>query len=310
MKRALTVLAALGLLVSLAAPALAAGKDLPETGRVLISIGGDVDLPAGEQADAVIVVNGDAHIFGTANGVVVIDGTATLTSATVESVFVVNGTAELQAGTTVLHDVLELDGTISRADGVSIGGSIRGVESDLASIGLFIGAAAVILWIGFGAATLTAGLLLAGLAARQVRAAGSLISHEPGKTAIAGLLALIVPPILAVLAMVTLVGIPLGVSLLVFVWPTVAFIGYLVAAIWLGEWVLRRGNPQAQPAARPYGAAVVGLLIAFVLGFVPLVTFVISFFGLGAVVLAAWRTLRGHGTAQPIMQTQLAPAAG
>ena len=167
-----------------------------------------------------------------------------------------------------------------------------------------------LIWIGIGVATVLAGLLLAGLAARQVRAAWQLISHQPGRTAIAGLLALIIPPIVAVLAMVTIVGIPTGFSLLVFVWPTLAFIGYLVAAIWLGEWVLARMRGQRVETERPYFAAVVGLLITFVLGFVPLFTAVISLFGLGAVTLSAWRTLRGGGASQVAFQPQAAVAAG
>lgn len=110
--------------------------------------------------------------------------------------------------------------------------------------------------------------------------------------------------------MITIVGIPIGFSLLVCVWPTLAFIGYLVAAIWLGEWALGRMRGTAIETERPYFAAVIGLLITFVLGFVPLFTAVISFFGLGAVVLAAWRTLRGGGAPQPVFQPQAAVAAG
>ena len=69
-----------------------------------------------------------------------------------------------------------------------------------------------------------------------------------------------------------------------------------------------RGTPVE--AERPYFAAVIGLLITFVLGFVPLFTAVISFFGLGAVVLAAWRTLRGGGAPQLVLRPQTAAAAG
>jgi hypothetical protein len=46
-----------------------------------------------------------------------------------------------------------------------------------------------------------------------------------------------------------------------------------------------------------------------VLGFVPLFTAVISLFGLGAVVLAGWRTLRGRGASLAAAQPQTAAAA-
>jgi len=100
------------------------------------------------------------------------------------------------------------------------------------------------------------------------------------------------------------IGIPTGIGLLVVIWPAVAFIGYVVAAIWLGEWLLSR-RAGATPAERPYRAAVIGLLVAFVIGFVPTATAVLSIFGLGAVVLVAGRTMHG-GAPQPMLRTQSA----
>ena len=61
------------------------------------------------------------------------------------------------------------------------------------------------------------------------------------------------------------------------------------------------------PADRPYAAAAVGLIVAFVLGLIPLVSAVLSILGLGAVVLASWRTLRGNQTlTQPSPQATAA----
>ena len=308
MNRLLALLAAVTLMLGLAGTALAADEELIHTGRVLIATGGDVEVAAGEQADAVIVIGGDARIAGTVNTLVVVDGTATVSGATLETIAVINGTVDLTARTTVSGDVMRFDSTITRADGVLIGGSIKDMADDVAAFGVFMGAAVILMWIGFGIATLLAGLLVAGLAARQVRVATSLISHEPGKTVLVGLLALVVPPFLSFLAMITIVGIPTGIGLLVIVWPAVAFIGYVVAAIWLGEWILRQRSGST-PAARPYAAALLGLVIAFVIGFVPLVTAILSIFGLGAVVLASWRTLRGPGTPRQVVQTQPVPAA-
>ena len=306
MKRIIPLLAAIALLAGLAGSAIAADEALPISGRVIFVAGGDVDIPAGEQADAVVVIGGNARIDGTVNALVVIDGTATTRGATLETLAVINGSAELAAGTTVLGDVHRLGSTITRADGVEISGSIRDLSGDIAAFGLFIGAAAIILWIGFGLATLLVGLLVAGLAARQVRTATALISRETGTTILVGLLAIVVPPVAAVLLMVTVIGIPAGIGLLVVLWPAVAFIGYIVAAIWLGEWLLGRRSPEAPQAARPYAAAAIGLGVGFVIGLVPFVTAILSILGLGAVVLASWRTLRG-GTAQPRIQTQPAP---
>lgn len=307
MKTLAPLLAAMALLAGLAGGALAADEALPDTGRVVFVAGGDVEIPAGEQADAVVVIGGHARVDGTVNALVVIDGTATTRGATLETLAVINGSAELAAGTTVLGDIHRFGSTITRADGVEISGSIRDLSGDIAAFGLFIGAAAIILWIGFGLATLLVGLLVAGLAARQVRSATALIGRETGMTILAGLLAIVVPPIVAVLLMVTVIGIPAGIGLLVVLWPAIAFIGYIVAAIWLGEWLLGRRNPEGVPAERPYAAATLGLVVGFVIGLVPFVTAILSILGLGAVVLASWRTLRGGMAHHPI-ETQPAAA--
>lgn len=301
-KKLILLLAVAALTLGLTSVAFAASEALPHTGRVIF-VAGDIEVAAGEQADAVIVFGGDVRVAGTVNTLVVFDGVARLQGATVETVAVATGSVQLDARTTVLGDVLRLDADVVRADGAVIGGVVKDVAGDVAAFGIFMGFAALAIWIGFGIATLIVGLLVAGLAGRQARATASLIRQEPGTTALTGLLALIVPPVLAVLAIATIIGIPAGLGLLFVVWPAVVFIGYIVAAIWLGEWLLgRRGD--AVLAERPYAAVTVGLLVAFVVGLIPLVTAVLSVLGLGAVVLAAWRTLRSSGTRVPSLQTQ------
>lgn len=290
-KSLVAVLVALVLALGIAAVALGADETLPHTGRVLVSTEGDVTLPAGEHADVVIAINGDATIAGTAGAVIVVGGVATLIDATVESLVIADGSAELRGGTAILGDVHTFDATVNRGSAM-IGGEVRDVSHDLATLGLFMGVAALLLWVGFGIATLLAGLLLAALASRQLRTTTRIIGREPGRTALAGLLALVVPPVLAGLAMATVVGIPAGFGLLVVAWPMLAFIGYLVGAVWLGSWLTGRTRPGADDGGRPYGATVIGLVVAFVIGLVPIATAILSFFGLGAVVLAAWRTLR------------------
>lgn len=305
MKKVLALVGALAFTLAMTGITYAA-DGFEDSGRVLFAFGGDIDVAAGEQADAVVVISGDARISGTVTTLIIADGTATTTSgALLDSITVFNGTADLASGTTVRGDVNRFNSDVNRAEGVQVGGSVRDLTSDVASFGLFLGAAAILLWIGFAVATILVGLLVAGLAARQVRLATGLISHEPGKTFLVGLLAILVPPILAVIAFVTIIGIPASLGLLLVLWPITAFIGYMVAAIWLGEWLLGRSN--RAPAERPYMAAIVGLAVAFVLGFIPLISAVISIFGLGAVVLAAWRTLR-RGTAPEVPQMQPSPA--
>ena len=169
MKKVFMLIAAMALALGMTGSALAAAEELPDTGRVLFVAGGDVEVAADEQADAVIVINGDARIAGTVNSLVVVDGTATVSGATVEGIAIVNGTLELEAGTTVLGDIGQLNSEIVEAEGVVMGGSVNDLTGEVAGFGAFIGAAALAIWVGVGIATLVVGLLMAGLAARQMR---------------------------------------------------------------------------------------------------------------------------------------------
>lgn len=306
MKKLFVLLALVALMLGWAGTALAADEELTHTDRFLLVTGGDIEIAADEQANAVVVFDGNARIAGTVNTLVVVGGTATV-DGSLATLVIAGGTANLGPDATVQGDVLRFDATVTGVEQATVGGEVRDMAGDVAAWGIFIGLAALAVWVGFGIATLLVGLLVAGLAARQVRQATALISREPGMTALAGLLAIVVPPILAVLAILTVIGIPAGIGLLFVAWPAVAFIGYIVAAIWLGEWLLSR-REGAVPAERPYAAATLGLVVAFVIGLVPLVSAILSIFGLGAVVLAALRTLRRPGTPERPLRTEPAAA--
>jgi hypothetical protein len=178
---------------------------------------------------------------------------------------------------------------------------VTDLAATLVGIGAFLGPALLLMWIGFGLATIAAGLLLAGLAARQVRAAEGIISQEPVLALAAGIVGVFVFPILAILLIASLIGAPLGVGILLWILPLVAFVGYLVAGIWLGEWILRRTSSESI-RERPYLAAFIGVLILQALGVVPvlsIVTMIASLFGFGALLVLSFRTLRSHTASQP-----------
>ena len=300
MRRIAGLLGACLIVLAVAVPAvLAAEPTLPHTGRVLMGFGGDVDLSSGEQADVLLVGQGDASVVdGTVNTVVVLDGHLVLRDATVETVVVVGGSVDLQGATHVLGDVRSIESAVTRAPSAVVDGAIKGVDAELLLLGSFLAPALLLFALGVALATLVAGLVLVALASRQVRAAERLIVHEPGSVFVVGLLAAILTPVVAVISIVTIVGAPLGVALLLAVLPAIGFVGYLVAAIFLGERIL--GHDVSQPGGeRPYRAALLGIVVLGVIGLVPglggLVTAIASLFGLGAVLILGWRTVRGGG---------------
>jgi hypothetical protein len=300
---------AMVLLLALAPAALAAETHPGgRNDRALISIQGDVTLETGEQADLVLVIGGTATIDGDATTVVAIDGTALLRTGVAGSVVAIGSDVDVQAGAMVTDDILTLDAArVAVAAGATVGGSVRDLAPQLIGLGFVLGPAMFLLFLGFVLVTLVAGLALAGIAARQVRAAESLISREPGTVLLVGIAGVFLPILLVVALIVTVVGAPLAFAILVTVWPLTAYLGYLVAGIWIGDWLLGRAG-RGRAEERPYLAAVVGLIVLQVLGIIPPLSAIASLFGYGAVLLLAWRVLRSGGAAHPGAVHGVAPA--
>jgi hypothetical protein len=311
MKRLLVAGASLLLLFLFLVPtAIAVGPELPHNGRVLVSTEGDITLPAGEHADAVVVVNGTATIAGEVNTIVVVDGSIVL-SGTTETIVAVRSPVSLGPDSVVTRDVMKLDSLVTKTGNAEIQGAIRDIGTEVAGVGFFLGPVLIVLYVGFALAAIAAALLLAALAARQVRAAEEIISREPVVAFVTGLVGAIAPALLVLGLFITVVGVPLAFGILFGLWPAVAFVGYLVAGIWVGDWILRRTSP-GPTRERPYLAAVIGVIVLQVLGIWPFVTMIASLFGYGAILLLAWRTFLRPGpqvTDAP-RPTALAPQPG
>ena len=205
---------------------------------------------------------------------------------------------------------MTVDSTVTTDASVVVGGSVRDLAQDLAGLWWVIAPMALLFVIGFSVAAVVGGLLLAGLASRQVRSAERLMVQEPFTTIGVGIVGVIAPILLAVLLSVTIVGVPLAFGLVFGLWPLAAIAGYLVAGIAIGEWVLRRTSPEVE-RERPYLAAVIGILLLEVMSVIPFVGAVASLFGFGAVLLLSWRVLRGDrpATTTPVVRPTAAPLA-
>jgi hypothetical protein len=306
-KRLLPLFGVLVLGLALAGPALAEDPVITSSGPVQIVIDGDVTLATDQHVQSLVVIQGDALVLGTATDVTVVGGDLTLRGS-IERLTIIDGRAELEAGSRVNGDVIQLNGLVHRTGDAFVGGTVRSLSEDLAWAGLFLGTAMLLIWIGAALLMLVLGLALSAFAARQVRTVEAIISREPVKALLVGLAMIVAPALAIVLLALTIVGLPLALTLLLVIWPTLALVGWLVAAIWIGEWLLARLGRTA-PTQRPYLATFVGLLVAAVLGIIPLVSAVISIFGLGAVTLAGWRTLVGAPADRLSLRPQAAPMA-
>ncbi len=304
MKRIVGILGALVLGLFLLAPATMAADPSADQQGFLMAVNHDVTVPAGEHVDTLLVINGTATVAGDVGTIVTIQGTANLTGATAKTIVAISSDVTLGAGTVVSGDVRTIDSNVEQATTAVVQGETGDMSAQLVGMGLLLGPVILLFALGFLLAAIVAGLFLAAVGARQVRSAESLISNEPGPVLVAGLAGIVVTPIVAILAIVTIIGAPLGLGILLGLWPLMAFLGYLVAGIWIGEWVLHRTSPD-KVRERPYLAAVVGLVILQLISFIPFAAAIASLFGFGAVVLLTWRTFRHH---EPGAQTTARPA--
>ncbi len=299
MRRLLMIAAAAALLIlGLAPAALAAGPITTSGHGAVISVDGTVDVPAGESIDAVVVANGTATVEGTVDTIVVLHGTATLTGATTRQLVVVDGTANLGAGTTVTGNVATLRGDVVRSADAVVLGRTTTLEAGVAALGLLLVPIVIVLTVGFGLAMLVAAVVVAAFGARQVRTAEDLITHQPGQTLVAGVIGAVVLPTLGGVLIATIIGAPLGFALLFAGLPLLALVGWLVSAIWVGDWMIARTRGSRE-AGRPYRAALLGVVVLALAGVLPFVSAIATVFGMGALLLLGWRTLR-PGTPAPI----------
>ena len=270
MRRLLLAVAAAALVLGIAAPAvLAASPGFDRSDRVLMAFNGDITVPAGQTADAVVVTGGTATIQGDVRTLFVFDGHAVLQGARVETVVVTGGTLAIDAGTTVTGDIRTLNTTVTQDPAATVGGTVKTLETDIVSAVAILAPVVLLFMLGLGLVTLVAALALAALGAKQVRTAEVLIGKEPVETFLFGLGGLTVSRS-PHRRDVQVDRAPLGLTVLFMVWPAAAFIGYLVAAIWIGDLVLN-GGVSPGPAERPYAAAVVGVLVLAMISLVPFV---------------------------------------
>ncbi|MBX6342037.1 MAG: polymer-forming cytoskeletal protein, partial [Thermomicrobiaceae bacterium] len=294
------------LVVSLALallPAIAlAAEGSPSRGELLLRVNGPVNIGPNETHEAVIVINDDATVNGTITGALfVVGGDAVVAGRVGGDVTVVRGTLTL-APTARVKNVSVIRGDLVRDPGATVTGTVS--KSDLVIDAWVWSVFSALVWFGMTLVILAAGLIYAAIAGRQLKATGDLIVEEPGPTLLAAALLWIAMPILMVVAVATIIGIPFGVGYFLIILPVLWFIGYLVAGTQLGRTVLRaRGEGE-----RPYVAAAVGLLILQVVGLVPVagvIAFLAGVVGAGALGLMAWRSWRGPRTrpAAPPMPT-------
>jgi hypothetical protein len=287
--------AAMAMTVAVTGVLLAAGpaaaQDRAETDDLVV-LTGEATVPEGQTYDTVVIFDGPATIEGNVDhAVVAFNGPVTIAGTVAEEVIAFNGTITVQSGATVGGDL------ISRTDPVVEEGAV--VEGEIGRDPArlfrdpfpFLGRLAS--WLAVSVSTLLLGVLMLGLAPRGADAVDAAWRTGVGPSIGWGLLLLIGLPILAVLAFITLVGIPFGVGLALALFLIYA-LGYTT-----GAWIL--GRALLKPPASRFLAFLAGLAILRAVALVPILAGIVGTIatvaGLGAIAVALWRARRGVTTA-------------
>jgi cytoskeletal protein CcmA (bactofilin family) len=210
MRRSIVVGLFLVLTLGLAAPAWAQAA---QTTEAFVVLSGRADVPQGQQVGDLVVFHGSATVDGTVDGsVTAFDAPVTISGQVNGDVVVFNGRVELRSGANVTGDVVSQSNPVV-ASGATIGGTTKRLQTNTNWEGFgWVGRLGW--WLAVSVSTLVVGLVLLWLVGRG---AGRIF--EAGRTRIGpsiglGLLLFFGLPLLAIIALVTVVGIPLGLGLL------------------------------------------------------------------------------------------------
>jgi hypothetical protein len=289
----------LGLLVATPALAQSEGADGGDDDQVVLH--GELLVPEGETVGTAVIFDGPARIEGTVSeSLVVFHGRVEITGTVRRDVVVFDGDVVVREGAEVGGNLVT-QSTPRVESGATVGGEQQSIASgtDLDDLGL---AGRFAWWLAYSISTLILGVVLLLLAPGLDPAITWAARARTGASIGVGLLTFIALPIVAVLFLVTIVGIPLGIFLLLglALFYTVA---YVAGAHAIGRFVIK------EPRSR-YLAFLVGWGLVRVLALIPIVGGVlwtlVTIFGLGALLIAARRGDRRE-TMDPGMPPPPAP---
>ncbi|HEX5928601.1 MAG TPA: polymer-forming cytoskeletal protein [Solirubrobacterales bacterium] len=275
MLRGLPSLAALLAALALLAPAAAGAAETGSAdGDAVVVIVGDVSVPRGESVDGVYLASGDARIAGDVDGdVIVFSGDLWLAGRVDGDVFVADGLARLLPSAEVTGDVRYGDERPQISLDARVHGDVG--EEDFPDLGSAIPfIAGFVFWLAITLSAWVLGALLLLIAPRAADAIEARSREKVGPLIAIGIAVFIVLPLVAFLAAITLLGLPLAFAIMLALLPLWA-VAYVVAAYVLGRRVLK-------PPRHRMLSFLAGLGILRVLALVPVLGWLV---GLAAVVL-------------------------
>src|SRR5215218_2517235 len=283
-----------------ATPASAQAGGITSSDR-RISVSGDVVVARGEKVSGpVAAVDGSVRVRGTVTDYVIVgDGDVVVSGRVTRGVVVAHGDAVISGR--VGGDVVALTGrvtvtrtgsvggdVVSRRDPRVAAGTVDGEVRNLDLRGIFTGIIVgflAYLWLAVTISIALLGLVFVGLlprAADTAAAAGKRLGASFGWGALVG----VVGPLVAVLVVATVLGLPLGLTMLSAL-NVLAPLGYVTGCLVLGRTFVKGRSNRARVGAFFAGFGILRL-VALIPGVGLLVWFVVCIYGIGALSMAAW----------------------
>lgn len=282
-------------------------------GGDVIVLSGPVEVVGDDLVGNLVVLQGPTQIDGFVSGdVVAVSGDVDVTGTIGGDLVALGGVIRLAPTATIGRDVIAARAP-SLAPGATVRGTIQPLETRVPVVDQML--AALVSWFAMTVSLLALALLLAALVPAPAAEAVYASAHRaPARALGVGLLVAIAIPALAWIAMMTLVGIPLGLALLLAI-ALMSACGYVAAA-----WLIGRRLAGTRIGARwsRLVALLLGLAVLRLVALVPVVHLLAwllaSSFGVGAVTLALYEARRGRlptsrAVPGPFVASPLAPDA-
>jgi hypothetical protein len=247
-----------------------------------IVLHGQLLVPEGETVGAAVIFDGPAIVEGTvSDALVVFNGNVEISGLVRDDVVVFNGDVVVRSGAEIGGNLVS-QGEVSVDEGATIAGEQRSLSTDvdMADVGL---ASRFAWWLAYSLSTLALGLMLLAFAPKLDDAIWYVAQGRKGPSIVVGLAFFFLLPVVAVMLLATIVGIPLGLFLLLAL-ALLYTVGYVAGAHALGRMVVK--PPKSRYVAFLAGWAIVRALalVPFVGGLVWTITAII---GLGVLAVAA-----------------------
>ena len=275
MIKCLSAIAGAFIIIFFASCALAAGQEI-------VKLAEDANITADMVVDDVVVIGGNATISGKVNNGVV----------------VVGGSLELKPGSSVAEHVVVVGGEIIKAPTAEVKGKITQIYMPhfIPSLPSILKGGWIALWATISILVLLGflglAILLVALIPQHMAAAVDAIRNSFRNMLLLGILWMVLIVPIAVLLAISIIGIlliPLEILLAVLA----LIIGYIASAIFIGKNILMS---LGKASTHPFVDAIVGILILFLIGFVPVVGQVVKALfllaGFGAVIVTRFGTCR------------------